>query len=1577
MKKLFFMKWLLILMFPLVSTYGASYYVAPDGNDSNNGSQSSPFATLAKAIDVVSPGDYIYLRGGTYNMPQSSVVIDRSKSGSSGAMVHVFAFNGETPILSFDNIENTSSRGIVQDAHYWHWKGVIIEKAGDNGMLLSANNCIIESCVFRRNRDSGLQLSRYNTSYNSISEWPSNNTIIGCESYDNRDSGNENADGFAAKLTCGTGNVFKDCVAHHNIDDGWDLYTKSSTGPIGVVKFENCIAHNNGKLTDGTTSGNGDKNGFKLGSSAHNINHELRRCIAFNNGKHGFTDNGNVGNIKFYNLTSYNNGDYNYHTRDNASHTFRNCITYQGNHTDRIVGDAPVSCNALDETDINWTYVTKASDFQTLTPGPNNAPTSNGFLNLASGSQFIDAGCSASGVTGNGTIDIGAIEYGGTTPPPPPPPPGTYTLSTNVTGSGTVSGGGTYNEGATATVTANPASGWTFTNWSGDASGTNATTTVYMNGDKSVTAVFTQDGGTTPPPPTGDEIHNFTASGLNSSFYNISGNLSTTKGTVTYDGLTLTQCLKIESSTSITFTSAQKATLTLVFNEGWSGSFVVNGSSQNASNGILTIDLAAGSHTLTKGDVANLYYMSLVYEGTTPPPPTNNITVRARGKIGGEQIELKAGGSSIGTWTLTTGMADYSASGSGDVQVHFINDNGPYDVQVDYVIKDGVTMQAEDQAVNTGVWQDNSCGGSYSEWLHCGGYIDFGGTTPPPTTITIQENTTGFCGVDGTIDSNHSGFTGDGFANTDNASGTGVNYKINVGTAGNYDIEIQYANGSTDRPADIIANGSVVGNVSMPGTGSWATWASVSKTVTLNAGVQDLRLQATDGNGLGNLDFIKITGAAINAANCGTTPPPNYTLSTNVTGSGSVTGGGTYAEGTVVTVKATPSSGWKFDNWSGSASGTNATTTVTMTSNKSVTANFSESSTPPNTITIQENTTGFCGVEGTIDNNHSGFTGDGFANTDNAAGTGIDYKINVSNSGSYTLEIQYANGSSDRPADIIANGSVVGNVSMPGTGSWATWTSVSKVVTLNAGEQNLRLQATGGSGLGNIDYLKITGPGIAAASCGGGTTQYTLSTNVTGNGSVSLSPSGGTYDAGTVVTLTATPAADYVFSNWSGDASGTSATTSVTMNANKSVTAVFNFDGGGGTANFALAGWATEAGGTTGGHGGPTETVTNGQDLQDAIDKGGPRIIYVQGKITSAPDGKFNVKDVSDISILGLGSTAELDNVGIKITRASNIIIRNLKIHSVLTGEKDAISIEGPANHIWVDHCELYAEYDGVHKDYYDGLLDAKGDVDYLTFSWNYMHDSWKTSLAGSSESDTYDRKMTLHHNYYRNCYSRLPLFRGGNGHVFNCYYEDIHSTAINSRLGACVKVENNYFLNTKNPWVSAYSKVLGGVDASGNTFVNSPFDFSNSDINEALSCNAHVPYSYSSVLNSTSQVPNIVKQYAGVGKLSDPASFSVVKSGGEVEYYNANSIQQGFAQFGVYPNPVQGQATIAFELMENGKVNISLFDMTGKMLGNLVDQSFDKGYNEIGYQFNMPKGVYILKAQIGNTVENTRIIIE
>lgn len=110
-------------------------------------------------------------------------------------------------------------------------------------------------------------------------------------------------------------------------------------------------------------------------------------------------------------------------------------------------------------------------------------------------------------------------------------------------------------------------------------------------------------------------VHNFTTDGKASSFYTITGNLATNKGTVTYNGLTLTQCLKMESSTSITFTAPAAGTLTLVFAAD-TATVKVDGTKLTASNKVVTTDVAKGSHTVTKADTANLFYM--VYASSAP-----------------------------------------------------------------------------------------------------------------------------------------------------------------------------------------------------------------------------------------------------------------------------------------------------------------------------------------------------------------------------------------------------------------------------------------------------------------------------------------------------------------------------------------------------------------------------------------------------------------------------------------------------------------------------------------------------------------------------------------------------------------------------------------------------------------------------------------------------------------------------------------------------------------------------------------------------------------------------------------------
>src|SRR5699024_6608545 len=132
-------------------------------------------------------------------------------------------------------------------------------------------------------RDTGVQVSRFDSSVTDIDEWPKDNLILNSYSHDNADPDGEDADGFAIKLDAGYGNVLNGDISAYNADDGFDLYTKSDRGAIGPVTIKNCIAYRNGGTSDGGGTSNGDGNGFKLGGEDVAVDHIVVNNIAFQN----------------------------------------------------------------------------------------------------------------------------------------------------------------------------------------------------------------------------------------------------------------------------------------------------------------------------------------------------------------------------------------------------------------------------------------------------------------------------------------------------------------------------------------------------------------------------------------------------------------------------------------------------------------------------------------------------------------------------------------------------------------------------------------------------------------------------------------------------------------------------------------------------------------------------------------------------------------------------------------------------------------------------------------------------------------------------------------------------------------------------------------------------------------------------------------------------------------------------------------------------------------------------------------------------------------------------------------------
>lgn len=296
-----------------------------------------------------------------------------------------------------------------------------------------------------------------------------------------------------------------------------------------------------------------------------------------------------------------------------------------------------------------------------------------------------------------------------------------------------------------------------------------------------------------------------------------------------------------------------------------------------------------------------------------------------------------------------------------------------------------------------------------------------------------------------------------------------------------------------------------------------------------------------------------------------------------------------------------------------------------------------------------------------------------------------------------------------------------------------------------------------------------------------------------------------------------------------------------------------------------LVGWATENGGTTGGSGGPTVTVTSLDALTTAAKSTATETIRVSGNFTCDED----VRVQSNKTVLGVGSNSGLTGCGLNMRGVSNVIVRNMKISKVRAGNGngDAIHIDSSTN-LWIDHNDLSSDTDH-DEDYYDGLLDVTHGSDFVTVSWNVIHDHIKCSLVGHSDNngdeDSGHLRVTYHHNEFRNCAERNPRVRFGNPvHVFNNYYINTtsfeYSYGIATTCGAGVLVEGNYFENISDPThIGEGSSPVGNLVARNNYLVNSGPVLTNGSV-------AGIPYAYT--VDPPSSVKSIVLAGAGTGKI-------------------------------------------------------------------------------------------------------------
>lgn len=289
-------------------------WLAPDGNDSNDGSESAPVATLHKAYDLMCPKPpdgtengaeclgpaprSICVKPGTYQMTER-LEFRKTRMGTADNRLTlqgdpgsterpIFDFNGQERLECGANPDNKG--GLTINAHYVTVKNLVIRNANDNCILVQGAEGLIENVLTHGCADTGIQIS----SGGEYDGTGTNNTILNCDSHSNYDSqcDGENADGFAIKEGTGTGNAFIGCRAWNNTDDGFDLYAWTSP-----VRIENSWAFDQCATNEDSGS---DCNGFKLGGDGVSATHQLEDLIAVGNSRatgNGFTENSNPANL--------------------------------------------------------------------------------------------------------------------------------------------------------------------------------------------------------------------------------------------------------------------------------------------------------------------------------------------------------------------------------------------------------------------------------------------------------------------------------------------------------------------------------------------------------------------------------------------------------------------------------------------------------------------------------------------------------------------------------------------------------------------------------------------------------------------------------------------------------------------------------------------------------------------------------------------------------------------------------------------------------------------------------------------------------------------------------------------------------------------------------------------------------------------------------------------------------------------------------------------------------------------------------------------------------------------------------
>lgn len=406
----------------------ADYYVAPNGDDANPGTEASPFATVQHAHDVAQPGDLIYLRGGTYFPAEQT----RFRSeGTLEAPITLRSYPGEFPVIDGANVPegNTESGStptwLFNDAKHWIVQGPLhLTNGRGAGVAIEGETTDIE-LRFIESSYNGKTAARAGHGFLIVEyEWADAARIrfIYCDAHHNAnhlarsnedwaENQYQHGDGF--RIKSGEDIKLIGCRAWHNLDDNYDLVWAAH-----AIDLVDCWAAYAG-MDDAQGSITGTPNhqcpwgiGFKLGYNDDTGTHRALRCLSWGNVDNGFLLEG--GPYKAFNCASYRNGRRGFYVSDRQANELRNCFAFDNDRETTMPGPTASSHNSWDA---DSAFSVSVDDFRGLDDAPQFGPrTSDGslpvadFLRLQDGSDLIDTGTDVGLPFGGAAPDIGCFE---------------------------------------------------------------------------------------------------------------------------------------------------------------------------------------------------------------------------------------------------------------------------------------------------------------------------------------------------------------------------------------------------------------------------------------------------------------------------------------------------------------------------------------------------------------------------------------------------------------------------------------------------------------------------------------------------------------------------------------------------------------------------------------------------------------------------------------------------------------------------------------------------------------------------------------------------------------------------------------------------------------------------------------------------------------------------------------------------------------------------------------------------------------------------------------------------------------